>query len=141
MSYHSKHSQYFQIQAQELYYLAHGEYATDIDDLDVAFPNSTVTRQYEADDTEQEAKKKRNRYYEWGACYTIKTNYSVVCRDTDINMGYYMYLSHKPDSKANKRACYALTTNSDSIQAQICQRETGDSTTHGSEGKFYFWYQ
>ncbi len=126
-------------QAQEVYYLANGDYATDIDALDVAFPDSTVTHQYDEDDTEQEAKAKRNRYYEWGGCYTIKADYSVVCRDLDIGMGYYMYLSHIPNSKANKRACYALTTNSDSLQAQICQSETGD-TPHGSSGKFYYWY-
>ena len=127
-------------QAQEVYYLANGDYAADIDALDVAFPDSTVTHQYDEGDTQVEAKEKRNRYYEWGACYTIKADYSVVCKNDEISMGYYMYFKNRPDSWANKRRCDVFTTNSNSVQAQICQSETGD-TAHGSSGHFYYWYQ
>ncbi len=127
-------------QAQEVYYLAHGDYATDIDALDVAFPDSTVTHQYDEDDTEQEAKAKRNRYYEWGSCYTIKADYSVVCINSKISMGYYMYLKNSPASRAGKRQCVAYTTDTNSIQAQICQSETGD-TAPNSSGRLNYWYQ
>ena len=108
-------------QAQELYYLANGEYADELDKLDVNFPaaqdpqNSTST-QY---------------FYPWGYC-RINAGLQVACTNTDIEMGYQIYTQHLPEAWASytgDRVCVAENTHDlNAVQNRICKAETGTET-------------
>ena len=124
--------------AQEVYYLANDSYSTDFAALDVDLPNSTVTHEYEENVTDIEAEEKRHRYYAWGGCYLGSSGYEVVCRSADISMEYSMILLHHPSAAGQRRCTIRPPLDENSIQAKICQPETGDPP-HGTS-YIYFVY-
>lgn len=106
--------------AQEVYYLAHNEYATDFDALDVEMPGGTVAHEYGENETDVEAKQKRQRYYKWGHCYTLSG--TVTCQDTRIDMRFSILGVH---NGGNRYECTTYNNQDETtIQAQICKEES-----------------
>ena len=107
--------------AQEVYYLAHNEYATDFDALDVEMPGGSVLHEYGEDETDVEAKQKRQRYYKWGYCYTLSGN--VTCSDDRINMRFAILGVHNGGTNLYECSVY-YTHDETTLQAQICKQES-----------------
>ncbi len=120
-------------QAQEVYYLANGEYATNLEYLDVQFPPRTVEFQLKPGENEEqgEARKKRSRTYAWGNCWINAT--VSACQNTQIGMQYRKYHTHS----FNRRDCIIKTTDKTDWRNQICQAETGKSAAQGSTDNTY----
>ncbi len=114
-------------ETQEVYYLAHNEYATNFDALDVDMPGGTVFHEYGDDEAGVEDKKKRQRYYDWGLCYIAFDAKEIACQNGQINMRYVAYPIHGGHSRAGKQACVVWNVDESSTTAQICQSETNSS--------------
>ncbi len=104
--------------AQEVFYLANGQYAATFEELDVTIPP--------AQDTDNSTSSKY--IYDWGFC-RLDTDDSVYCENTSISMAYHIYLQHAT-SIANQRFCYSTETkDATALQSQICQMETRKGKT------------
>ncbi len=119
--------------AQEVYYLANGQYATSFEDLDIDMPGGQLDT---SDDT--------HARYSWGYCYfqtdPIKQG---ACKNEDIGMEYQQRFSHDYNFP-NNRTCAAFTENINDIRIQICQAETGRGSTEntgGGSSAGYFTYR
>ncbi len=109
--------------AEEVYHLANGYYATKLEDLDIQLSGGTIDPSRPSVYT-----------YDWGNCSleigdsdTVANQ--VSCNNPDIGMGYQIRLLHSYDS--GKRACAAFNVDLSSAQNQLCKAETGAAT--------YFW--
>lgn len=111
--------------AQEVYYLTNGEYSTNIEDLDIQWPESTSEFQLNPGETEEEGavRSKRVRTYTWGNCWTNLGK--CVCINNDIGMEYQIYPSH-PHDNSPKNSIWCVARNN--IAHQICKDETGRTT-------------
>ena len=114
--------------AQQVYYLANGEYATKLDDLDISLPAG-----YDPE------KSSDNQYvYEWGSCETYinaSEKLASSCHNKQIRLLYQEGLG--PDLI---RDCYVLRTESEQntdlpLPNAVCQNETG-LTVEDSRGRF-----
>ncbi len=114
--------------AEEIYYLANGEYTRDFGQLDVATPNDTIEHKYEEELDEEtlELRKKGNRWYPWGRCYLGADH--MNCTNDMIKMAYQIYFSQGTNPYAGQIWCVDQTNDQDSLQSQICKQETGQST-------------
>ena len=118
--------------AQEVYYLANGQYATSFEELDIDI------------DGQLDGNK---ALYDWGDCHlyasTTSYNQQVVCSNNNIAMEYQQRLLHSPGN-SNTRICIARTIDETDIRSQICQAETNRSTISGggsSVGYLAYRYQ
>ena len=113
--------------AQEVYYLANGQYATKFEELDIDMPGGQL-------DTSD------NTYarYNWGYCYF--QTYQAACTNTDIGMEYQQRFNHTVDL-ANGRICVALTDNINDTRSQICKAETGRTENTGGRSSlgYFTW--
>lgn len=104
-------------QAQEVYYLANGEYATTISELDVEFPGGG------------EINEEGNKItYDWGKCY-IRSE-TTECRNTQSEEHMVYQRIHQfgyPIAEyAGKAVCLVVPSEGpSSIRYRICQQETG----------------
>ena len=119
-------------QAQEVYYLANGQYAQKIEDLDVDLPGGKDTTQ----------STDRTYYYDWGYCGLNSSFDNVQCKNNMLNMQYQIRLSHhsKPGF-SNTQACVVFdSTDLTDMRNKICQSETGAQTgTADTESNFVVW--
>ena len=99
--------------AQEAYYMANGQYATNLSDLDVNFPASNDQRNTES-----------KYYYEGGTCF-INSNKSVCNIQTPVGyLGYQVNYDHS--AVPGQRACVALGSQDlNSVGSKLCKGETG----------------
>ncbi|WP_428048560.1 type IV pilin protein [Candidatus Avelusimicrobium caledoniensis] len=117
--------------AEEVYYLANGEYTKDLDILGVMPENKLNTSTSSQFD------------YSWGYCFahtpTPGTNSAAVgCRNAQHQIGYEIYLlfsAHIP-GRAQCRVEGASTEND--IRNQICKAETGIAE-YAEANNVYWW--
>ncbi len=114
-------------QAQEVYYLANGKYATNFEELDISMPDGMLDSSSEG-----------NYQYNWGWCNIAVNGGSPICLDDKAEMAYQVYLIYNGNQT---KYCIAYNTSSETdIRAQICKAETGKTTyKHKEEGKWINW--
>lgn len=102
-------------QAEEIYYLANGEYADTFDKLGVEIAGQTS-------DTKSLA-------FPWGGYCAIEKVY-VYCYNPQLTMAYYITFKGKR---------YCLTYDADKqypLRHQICQSETGDTPNRNGDYQY-----
>ncbi len=108
--------------AQEVYYLANGEYTTRFDELDIDIGGTPN----DENDTQ--------RNFDWGTCY-ISIPSHVKCDSTQINMRYQIYYNNPSVDIALAKQTWCVTTTSGELQKQVCKQETGKE----SAGNIYVY--
>ena len=124
------------IEAEEVYYLANGDYTLDLTELDVELPTpdflDTTSQTYPIFE------------YKWGKCFSNLKGI-VTCKLTPTSISYAIGALHlsSPSYLAwiGKQVCQARTSN---IYAkQICQQESGAITPSGLTPteltEYYVW--
>ena len=112
-------------QAQRLYYLANGQYATNFEELDIDMPAGKAS-----------SSSSTTYWYNWGSCgidITGKGAYGgCFCYDNKTGLGYEIW------HESNTRYCLVPPNNPhNSLQAKVCQADTGNSTYRESFGYLY----
>ena len=118
-------------QAQEVYYLANGHYATKIENLDIDMPGGQTN-----DSTD-------NMYiYDWGyvALGINKNVAQVEINNYKIKMSYQQRQAYSP-TYPNRRMCILTdTTDKKDFRNQICKTETKSSDGNvSSQYNAIFW--
>ena len=98
--------------AQQVYYLSNGRYATSFAELDV-------------DIGEEQPDDETHRYFPWGHCAMSTAYNNVFCKNLDINMAYLIFL------ETGQRVCIIYANNS--VLHEICKQETNGAEPDGSE--------
>ncbi len=116
------------VKAEEIYYLANGQYTDDIEKLDISMPdiqsyiNPTIT-------------------YPWGTC-TLNTPLALQCELNTPKLSYVYYLAH--GTYPGHRICQIPdTTNAMDWRNNVCRAETGQqNSTTSSVGTPHlnYWY-
>ncbi len=117
------------VDAQEIYYLANGQYATSFEELDIDMPagktNDSIDDGY---------------YYHWGYCYISSTGVNQIgCHNNLINMQYQQRLAHS-SKYPNTRLCVAFSEDISSISNKVCNIDTNGATP-GLSGHGYNTYE
>ena len=108
-------------EAEQIYYLANGNYTTKISELSIepgGTPNQTDNK----------------RTFPWGECsvtLSAEDNKYVRCTNTQINMIYQIYMNGQVLCVANR---------ADSVQNMVCKQETKRNTWSDSSDSKYIWY-
>ena len=115
-------------QAQEVYHLANGQYATDFEELDISMP------QNKSDDSTA-----GDYQYNWGWCNIAGNSGSPICYHVLAKMAYQQTLLYNTPS--SKRLCISYNGSSETdIRSQICKTETGKTAYNNKkEGKWINW--
>ena len=114
--------------AQDVYYLANGQYATNFDELDIDIGGTP--------------KNDTKRIFEWGFCsFQLTTIKQAMCHNSDIGMQYQQQFSYDTNIP-NARNCIAVTTDVTDIRSQICKAETAKNTnTNGGSSLGYLGWR
>lgn len=117
--------------AEEIYYLANGQYATKFDELDIGMPGGKL-------ETSNQVK----YYYSWGECRIGLSTIDayVSCKNNLSNMLYQIYLQQHPSvSMRGAKLCVAYNTDQNSLQAKICQQESNKKIPSQQHDKYNGW--
>ncbi|MBP5403799.1 MAG: type II secretion system protein [Elusimicrobiaceae bacterium] len=115
--------------AQEVYYLANGEYSPSFEALDITLPPPLESEPLKLT-------------YSWGNCsFFYATPRAIICEHTTSGMRYAIFFLHSVDANKGKQRCSTSKTNA--LGNKICQAESGLSqptSTNNSTGiSHYFW--
>ncbi len=111
------------VQAQIVYRLANGEYATKFEELDIDMPGGKLETSTDAE-----------YIYDWGKC-AILSSTLAECYNTEINMGYQRRYTQDKSNCVIKE-----TTDLTDFRNSICQAETGAAQgTASSEWNAIMW--
>jgi len=107
--------------AQNIYYLVNGTYATDFDELSME-PGGTIKNNL-----------KSYRFFPWGECkIVVESAYQYFqCWNTKIDMWYRF-------SSNGTTRCGTHTNKT--LQNQICKQETGNTTPSIANGEALYTY-
>ena len=127
-------------QAEEVYYLANGEYTWNIEDLDVSFyytsaASNGVSSKVCTEET-------RSCYYStsWGRCDLSKIDvFCVIGKDDQKKLAYFKFFKNA-SVYAGEIYCRSYDDSSNSAAYQICQAETGKESPVPSWGLPSFLY-
>ena len=122
------------VQAQESYYLANGDYATDLKKLDIEAPagrlNITGIKRYT---------------YDWGHCEILTSSdkaTGVYCHNNLSNIRYGIFLQHADSEYAGMQRCSAVD-GTNPTTSTICKQDSGlTQPTYTNEDTgvaHYFW--
>ena len=107
--------------AEEVYYLANGQYTKDWDALDIGLDSATSCTNEEDEHS--------YCYFSWGYC---RINKNLTQNECDIYhngnpiLGYKLMFNKINDNAAGQTQCFARSLSSaEDIQIKICQSETG----------------
>ncbi|WP_428048822.1 type IV pilin protein [Candidatus Avelusimicrobium caledoniensis] len=108
------------LKAQQIYYMANGEYANTFEDLSIDFPAPSKTATAS------------NYIYSWGHC-NISSGELLQCWPTQSPW-------YQASSSGNGNWCVAEVNNK--LHQEICKAETGKTwyTTHGTTTYKYYQY-
>ena len=108
--------------AEEIYYLANGEYTYKWDELDVTTPQSKTT---EVDDTNS----KSIQTFEWGNCMLKKTyvECNIIINGEEL-IAYHVYYKNISSLLVGQRWCVALTGDLTAPANKVCQADTGQTS-------------
>ena len=120
--------------AQEVFYMANGQYATKLEDLDVTFPLSNDERNTNT-----------KIYYPNGNCF-ITENQSICNVQTAIGqLGYQVFYEHTQDENKGRKACVAFnitdTTSSPRNKFCLAETETGESVWNKQDNWVLYPYR
>ena len=109
------------VEAEEVYYLANGDYTVNMEDLDVEIPNGTL-------DTENSTNEKHIYLYDWGSCILIDeaTEKRAECVDNEVNMRYREYYIHTVKDSGKRTCVVRGTTDETDWRTAICKAETNN---------------
>lgn len=110
-------------QAQEVYYLANGQYAEDFAELDVDVPFTGDTYHPTTSGYSHLFRKDTD----FGYCDINLVNKRISCTNSLINMEYIIRL-HFASWGSDTRVCMVYNDDTTSNQAKVCQTETGKNT-------------
>ena len=96
-------------QAQEVYYLANGKYATDFEELSIGMPGGEL---YSTSSWYS---------YNWGTCSTAGQG-GVSCSNSRIKMVYQLFYQHS--EQHGLRVCISKIIDPSDIRNQVCKSET-----------------
>ena len=108
--------------AEEVYYLAHGEYTSNFEELDINMPggklNTSTTDTY---------------IYDWGKCWllVVEQGNMVSCQESKNKMAYRIRFNHSPYAPRT-RVCMIFNTTQIDWRAKICEIETNKKTTQSN---------
>lgn len=113
-------------QAQEVYYMANGNYAEKLEDLDIDLPGGKL-------DTSTQS----SYNYSWGKCRLFNAGKAVRCElDSIAYERVYLY-SDTP----NRIKCFAYNGNLKSLEAKICLQETNDANPQTFSSELRYTYK
>ncbi|WP_428049292.1 type IV pilin protein [Candidatus Avelusimicrobium caledoniensis] len=120
-------------QAEELYYLANGQYTTHLEELSIESPTPTST-------TDNSTYVDYN--FNWGMCrlMSFSGDAFVKCRNSSIQMDYQIRFAHAPQN-AGQTLCIAFVDSLNQPQAKVCQQETNDPSPSINTGWIGWVYQ
>ena len=116
-------------QAEEIYYLANGVYASNFDELSIDLPtplNTSTSSKY---------------MYPWGYCQiaVVPTSQYVRCQNAQIKMLYQRHSANQTGPNRGKALCVFEGTDLNAPQAKICRQETQDLEPGGTTGKSWVY--
>lgn len=108
--------------AEEIYYLANGEYTTNADDLDITVPaggecNGNICQ------------------YEWGFCFFHVHASKIECKLYNNGSTFLSYeINLKQHSSPDIITCFSHgSMDENSLQARVCKADTGQNSPSSSD--------
>ena len=121
--------------AEEVYYLANGEYTLDVGKLDVSLPHWN-----HVEDTETDGIVTRKTYtFDWGECYTNSVQVTCSVNVDNVLVFYRQYYGLRSHTKR----CIARSIDLNHLANKLCKKETQkQNPDHPSSPTFYleWWY-